>query len=58
MTDLDRFIDAADALAEAVAFWEQAEEPDVSVAIYRLKRTAAKYRAALAALSPTGGNDD
>ena len=36
----------ADELEMAVEFWTIAEEPDVSDAIYRLKRTLTAYRQA------------
>ena len=43
---LEAALAKADALAEAVEFWTIAEEPDVSDAIYRLKRTLTAYRQA------------
>jgi len=41
---LEARITKADALADAVGFWETTEDPDVSDAIYRLKNALAAYR--------------
>ena len=43
---LEAALAKADELAGAVEFWTIAEEPDVSDAIYRLKRTRTAYRQA------------